>query len=296
MREFQMKKIIATAVAMAFAAPVMAADITITGDQEFSWQSNNGATTASLDGDVNVKAATETANGLSVSADININEVGGDDGGASLTIKGAFGSIDLGDTSSAVDAVDDATDWGYVLTSGSPNSDASVLWTLPSMVPGLTVYVSTSADGSDGAAQDGGDVNPGATSADGTDDDAHTGYAVKYSNSGLTIGYGQNDYDFGNDSQVVSVSYSMGGLTAAIETHTATSAAGAETDTETVGVTYTMGDLTAAVETLEDGTQDLTTLGVHYGLGGGVTAFIETTEDDNDDTAETMAVGVTMKF
>jgi hypothetical protein len=294
MREFQMKKIIATAVAMAFAAPVMAADITITGDQEFSWQSNNGATTASLDGDVNVKAATETANGLSVSADINLNEVGGDDGSASLTIKGAFGSIDLGDTSSAVDAVDDATDWGYVLTSGSPNSDASVLWTLPSMVPGLTVYVSTSADGNDGAAQDGGDANPGAVAA--TADDGHTGYAVKYSNSGLTIGYGQNDYDFGNESQVVSVSYSMGGLSAAMETHTATTAAGVETDTETVGVTYTMGDLTAAVETLEDGAQDLTTLGVHYGLGGGVTAFIETTEDDNDDTAETMAVGVTMKF
>ena len=64
-----MKKIIATAVAMAFAAPVLAADITITGDQEFSWQSNNGTTTASLDGDVNIKASTETANGLSVSAD-----------------------------------------------------------------------------------------------------------------------------------------------------------------------------------------------------------------------------------
>ena len=295
-----MKKIIATAVAMAFAAPVMAADITITGDQEFSWQTNNGATTASLDGDVNVKASTETANGLSVSADINLNEVGGDDGGASLTIKGAFGSVDLGDTSSAVDAVDDATDWGYVLTQGSPNSDASVLWTLPSMVPGLTVYVSTSADGSDGAAQDGGDANPAGDDVDadaGTgNDDAHTGFAVKYSNSGLTIGYGQNDYDFGNDSQVVSISYSMGGLSAAVETHTATAADGTEVDTETVGVTYTMGDLTAALETMEDGTDDMTTLGVHYGLGGGVTAFIETTENDNDADDESMAVGVTMKF
>ena len=88
----------------------------------------------------------------------------------------------------------------------------------------------------------------------------------------------------------------MGGLTVAVETHTATTAAGAETDTETVGVTYSMGDLTAAVETLEDGAADLTTLGVHYSLGGGVTAFIETTEDDNDATAETTAVGLTMKF
>ena len=80
MREFQMKKIIATAVAMAFAAPVMAADITITGDQEFSWQTNNGQTTAELDGDFNVKAATETANGLSFAADINVKSDASKDG------------------------------------------------------------------------------------------------------------------------------------------------------------------------------------------------------------------------
>ena len=277
-----MKKIIASAVAAAFAGPVLAADITITGDQEFSWQSNNGATTASLDGDFNVKASTETANGLSVSADINIAENAGDDGGASLTIKGPFGSIDLGDTSSAVDAVDDTTDWGYVLTQGSPNEDAAVLWTLPSMVPGLSVYVSAAADGNDGAAQVGGA--------------AHNGMAVKYSVGGLSVSYAQNDYDAGNETALVAVTYGVGGLSAAIETHTATAADGTEVDTEMVGLTYTMGDLTAAVETMENGTNDFTTLGVHYGLGGGVTAFIETTEDDNDDTAETMAVGVTMKF
>jgi len=289
MREFQMKKIIASAVAAAFAGPVLAADITITGDQEFSWQSNNGRTTASLDGDVNIKASTETANGLSVAADINIGEEAQDDGGASLTIGGPFGKIDLGDTSSAVDAIDDTTDWGYVLTQGSPGVDGSVLWTLPSMVPGLTVYVSASADTSDGAAQDSAaTVSPAS--------DAHNGFALKYDVSGLSIRYGQNDFDDGSESSLVAASYSMGGLGVAVETHTATDAAGAETDTETVGVTYTMGDLTAAVETMEDGTDDFTTLGVHYSLGGGVTAFIETTENDNDDTAEAMAVGVTMKF
>lgn len=275
-----MKKIIATAVAAAFAVPVYAADITISGDQEFSWQSNNGATTASLDGDFNIKASTETANGLSVSADINISEEATNDGGASLTIGGPFGKVDLGDTSSAVDAVDDATDWGYVLTNGSPNDDAAVLWTLPSMVPGLTVYVSTGADATDGAA----------------DGAAHTGYAVKYSNSGLTVGFGQNDNDDDSEEQVVSLSYAMGGLSVAAETHTATTAAGAETDTELLGVTYSMGDLTFAVETREDGTNDDTVLGVHYGLGGGVTAFIETLEDDNAAADETVAVGVTMKF
>ena len=88
----------------------------------------------------------------------------------------------------------------------------------------------------------------------------------------------------------------MGGLSVAVETHTATTVGGVETDTETVGVVYSMGDLTAAVETMENGADDETTLGVHYSLGGGVTAFIETTEDDNNDADETMAVGMTMKF
>jgi hypothetical protein len=284
-----MKKIIATAVAAAFAVPVYAADITISGDQEFSWQSNNGRTTASLDGDFNVKASTETANGLSISADINIGEEAQDDGGASLTIKGPFGTVDLGDTSSAVDAIDDTTDFGYVLTQGSPNQDGSVLWTLPSMVPGLTVYVSASADTSDGAAQD-----SAATVAPATD--AHTGVAIKYSVGGLSVRYGQNDNDNGSENALVAVTYGMGGLSVAVETHTATAADGTEVDTETVGVSYSMGDLTAAVETMEDGTDDFTTLGVHYSLGGGVTAFVETTENDNDDADEAMAVGLTMKF
>jgi hypothetical protein len=276
-----MKKIIATAVAAAFALPVYAADITISGDQEFSWQSNNGTTEANLDGDFNVKASTETANGLSVSADINIREDGAQDGGSSLTVSGPFGKIDLGDTSSAADAIDDVTDWGYELTNGTGSGDAAVLWTLPSMVPGLTVYVSTGADGNDSAATDGA---------------GHTGFAVKYSNSGLTIGFGQNDNDNGTEDQVVNVSYSVGGLGLAAETHTATTAAGVETDTETVAVTYSMGDLTAAVETMEDGASDETTLGLHYSLGGGVTAFIETTDDANNAAEETSAVGLTMKF
>ena len=80
--------------AVAFAAPVWAADITISGDQEFSLQDSNGASTSALDGDFNIKASTETANGFAVSADINIAEDAADDGSASLTISGPFGKID----------------------------------------------------------------------------------------------------------------------------------------------------------------------------------------------------------
>jgi hypothetical protein len=280
MREFQMKKIIATAVAMAFVAPVYAADITITGDMEFSWRDNNGTTTAESDGDFNVKASTETANGFSVAADININELGADDGGNSITIGGPFGTLDLGDTSSAVDAVDDTTDWGYELTNGSTNYDASVLWTLPTMVPGLSVYVSTGADNNGG-------------SSDGAN---HTGISAKYSVSGLSVSYGSNDNDDGTEVSIVAVTYGIDGLGLAAETLTETAADGTETDTELFAATYTMGDLTVAVETMDNGTNDVTSLGAHYSLGGGVTAFIEQTDDANVAATEATAVGVAMKF
>jgi len=286
-----MKKIIATAVAMAFTAPVMAADITITGDQEFSWQTNNGATTASLDGDFNVKASTETANGLSFSADINVAENAANDGSASLTVGGPFGKIDLGDTSSAVDAIDDTTDWSYVLTSGAENYDAAVLWTLPSFMPGMTVYVSTGADQTDGAA----------------DGAAGTGVAFKYVAGPVSVRFGSNDYDSGIEVQLAAATFSAGGLGLAVESQTITAADGTENDIDLIGVTYTMGDLTAALETRETTTgMDATravnnpendiTVGLHYSLGGGVTAFIEQTSDDNNDGDETTAVGVAMSF
>ena len=139
-----MKKLIAAAVATAFVAPAFAADIVITGDQEFSYTDSNGTTATAIDGDFNVKASTETANGISVSADINIAamRVDNDDGGDSLTLSGDFGTLDLGDTSSAADSVDDRTDYSYVTGVATTAGDAAIGWTLPSVVPNLTVYVS----------------------------------------------------------------------------------------------------------------------------------------------------------
>ena len=61
-------------------------------------QDSNSASTSALDGDFNIKASTETANGFAVSADINIAEDAADDGSASLTISGPFGKVDAGDT------------------------------------------------------------------------------------------------------------------------------------------------------------------------------------------------------
>jgi len=280
-----MKKLVALAVAGAFIAPVYAADISISGDQEFSYQDANGVVSNKLDGDFNIKASATTANGLTVSADINVTEDAAYDGASSLTVAGPFGKVDMGDTSGAVDAIDDATDWGYVLTQGTGGNDASILWTLPSFVEGLTVNVSYAGDAND--------VDTGIT--------ASNGLSLKYSVAGLTIGYGQNDYEAGAEEQIVNVTYSVAGVDLAYEQLTDTTAAGVDTDTTNVSAVYGIGDVTLALEMSETASAgtvsaDITVLGLHYSLGGGLTAFIEQLDDSKDTSAETTAVGVAFKF
>ena len=93
----------------------------------------------------------------------------------------------------------------------------------------------------------------------------------------------------------------MAGIGLAVEQYTLTSSTGVDTDTDSIGLTYTTGDITLAYEGQKEtsaGTtaSDVTTLGIHYSLGGGVTAFIENTDDEQSAAAETTAIGVAMKF
>ena len=283
-----MKKIIAAAVTAAFVAPAFAADVTLSGSQEFNYQDNNGTTTAELDGTIAVGASTETANGLTVSAVTKLDEAGSADGGTSLSIaSGDMGKLSLGDVSGAVDAIDDINDWGYEGTTGVDGDDASLLWALPSIAPNLTIYFSAGTDATEGGGQDG--TN-------------HTAVSFQYSAGPATIGFGQQETQGGAEERVANISVSMAGLTAGYELHTATTNASVDTDTTSVGATYGMGDITLAIEnntteTAAGGTSaDITSLGVHYSLGGGVTLFAEQKDDAKDSTAETTYLGASFKF
>ena len=281
-----MKKIIAAAVASAFIAPAFAADVTVSGSQEWNYQDNNGTTTSELDGTMAIGASTETANGLGVSAAIKLDEAGSADGGTNLAVSGDFGKISLGDVSGAVDAVDDINDWGFEATTGVGGDDAMLLWALPSIAPNLSVYFSAGTDSSEGGGQDG--TN-------------HTGVSFRYAAGPAKISFGQQETDGGAEERVASISVSMQGLTAGYELFTATTAASVDTDTTSVGATYAMGDVTFAIEnnTTESGSTtsaDLTAIGVHYSLGGGVTLFAEQKDDAKDTTAETTYLGASFKF
>jgi len=289
-----MKKIIALAVASAFVAPAFAADVTISGASEAIFIDTAGATSTQIDQAFTVGASTELANGMTVSTDISM---GADDdgetglfneGGNSVTISGAFGKIDIGDTSGAVDAIDDVTESAKELGQGTDGNDAAVLWTLPTLAEGLTVNLSMNTD---------------TNTADSDVDSAGkaNGVSVKYSNSGLTIGYGVNEYDSNVEEAIYNASYSMSGVKVALESLKDTTAAGVETKQNAYGLTYTTGDLLIGVETQETSSAgsvstDYTIYTVQYSLGGGVTAYIETSDDAKTANSDTTAAGLEFKF
>jgi hypothetical protein len=278
------KKLMTLAVATAFTGSAFAADVSVSGAQEWSWQESNGATTSALDGNFSVKATQELENGMSVSADINIAEDGAGDGSSSLTVSGAFGKLDLGDTSSAVDAINDVTDWGYVLTNGSGDApDHAVLYTLPTAIEGLTIHVSTAAD----------------TNYD--SNSAGTAYAAQYDFGIAKVGYGLLENDDNTEATIMNVSGSVGGLGLAYELYTDTTAAGVDTDNKLISATYSLGATTFAVETYEQesaGTvsSDEITYGIHHDLGSNVVMFAEQTSDDKTPSEDTTAVGISFKF
>jgi len=290
-----MKKIIAAAVATAFVAPAFAADITVSGVGEAIIIDSAGVTSTQIDQAVTIAASTEMANGMTIATDINIGadastETGiFNEGGNSVTISGAFGKVDIGDTSGAVDAIDDSTETAKELGQGTDGDDATILWTLPSLAEGLTVMVSMNTDESTADAT---------TSAAG----AAAGAAVKYSASGLTIGYASNQYDTNIEEQIYNVSYSMSGIKVGLETLKDTAADGTETKQKAFGASYTSGDLMIGAETQEvvgsDGVTDneFTIYTLQYSLGGGVTAYIETSDDSKTGNSEQTAAGIEFKF
>lgn len=278
-----MNKTIASVLLLSFVSAPALAEVSISGDQIWGYHDNQGATSTEMDGDINFKASTTTESGLSVSADFNINESGDNDGGNSLTVAGFFGKLDLGDTSSATDAIDDVTDWGYFRTSGTDSPDHAVLYTAPAVIPGLVANVSFAADSN----QDG---NAGGT-----------GYSVSYSLFGVTAGYGMLDNDDNTEATLMNVSGSIAGFGVAYELYTTTDASNVDTDNAAYSVTFGLGPITLGYERLDVETagakqNEIDAFGVHYAVIDELVAFAETSVDNLDQSTKTTTFGLAYSF
>jgi len=258
-----MKKIIALAVASAFAVPAFAADVSVSGDVEYMYiDKDAGSAFDSGDQDVVVSASEDLGNGLSATVSLEMDGDSDDTGiqsDSSLTISGSNFSIQIGDaTDTAVEAFDEKSDKSEQGGTSGDTSIATEHSMLVKMTPaeGVTVAVSS------------GTVND---AADATSYTVNS-YAVEFGVMGATIAYGVADNE--NEAK----------------------------DTSTLSVSYAAGPVSIGYESISNKAyvdkDDQTNLGVAYNYGMG-NLFVESGELKDDDAGtktETTAVGASYKI
>jgi outer membrane protein OmpU len=288
-----MKKIIALAVAGAFVAPVYAADVSVSGFIELGYVDSvkTTGTTKSVNEEsaVKVTATSEITGGTTVTADINLNGAGKNDGGNSITLAGAFGKLAVGDESGAIDSFDGG-DIFFIAGNqiGGGASDASINWTAPTFAEGLTVVVAHSPkEGT--VAEDGANVVKGDL----------TGFGVRYAMGPVSVAYAIEDVGT-TDNTFAQVKGSVAGISAMYEMNES-DAAGTKTDFTAMTVVYSVGNTTfayGAKTTKPNGsakTADQTSFGIHQDLGGGLTLFVESS-DDNTATEKPSIAAVGLEY
>jgi predicted porin len=319
-----MKKIIAAAVATALVAPAFAADVSVSGTTIFNYITDDRATkgdkVATDDQAITVKATQELSNGMTVTSAFNLVHDGTgndlDNQGSNLAVSGAFGTVAIGDVSGALDATGDWTDvspifGGYALD----GDDMNMAWTLPTIIPNLTLAVSYSPDGANLAGDE-----PFSTEGEGG-----SAYSATYSSGAFAVYFGAEKYDEAATQEAATQSYGIkytsGPIYVAIEAgsaddidQTAFGTAHASNitnkDMKFMGIAgkYSMGDLTLGFEKQEAEEKgasantkrlDETTIFVSQSLGNGVDVYAATSTDEGgpaDTDVTRQAVGIKFAF
>jgi len=304
-----MKKIIALAVASAFVAPAMAADISVSGGLTYAYiqsdKSGTGDILTADDNQVVFTATSETSNGYSVSGKFTVvDDATGetDHQGTALTISGPFGTLGLGDNSGALDATGDYTDMAYWFGGyNMDGNDMAIAYTLPTVVEGLTIRASMSPEGDNY-------IVGGESSADvaGTDEGLEaTAVSVTYSVGDISVYYGEEEVDRAagqtTTNKSYGIKYSAGAITVAAESGSTDNSAavtnsdiadGDDVEYKGLAATYQMGDITLAYEMQQMEEKnvaaqrwiDENTFSVSTDLGGGLSAGVATTSNDSTDS------------
>jgi hypothetical protein len=282
-----MKKIIALAVAGAFVAPVMAAEVSISGEFEADYRDTNGTTSVNSDHAVNITATTETANGITVSGTVGITGAVGKETSL-IKLSGDFGALTVGDTSGPTDRIDTIADAALALGQDTGSEDdTNILYQLPSFVPNLTVVVSQTADDGTGGAYN---------SKEGT------GFGLDYSFGPVSAHYATVENVDETSETAVGIKGGLQGISFAYLVGEQEDTVGSVTEDQAYMIAYTMGDVKIFAQNVEftgadDAvSSDVSVLGLHYSLGGGVTLYAEYAEDDVINTADATSIGVQMKF
>ena len=281
-----MKKIIAVAVASAFAVPAFAADVTIGGDVEYTYtDSNTVQEFDSGDQDVVVSASEELDNGMTVSVSLEMD--GNEDGlnsDSELTISNGMMTFRIGDATADAISMYDAKsmvaekggeDSVENDENGAGESHAASVELTP--VEGLSIALSMGTDKRVAAVASDTTTTPITLGAAAQESLDTTSYAVQYSAMGFSVSYGVLDKD---------------GLDAASD----------EDSQSSVSASYTTGPFYVGYDSIEsfdfDKDNEVTVIGASYDYGQGK-LFVESGEQEVKDTGavtETVAIGASYKL
>ena len=306
-----MKKIIAVAVASAFALPAVAAEISVGGSIEYVYISGDSAEDRVTDNDnlISVSATEELPHGITITGTMNVyndtpasgtSTLGTD--GTNIALSGEFGTFTVGDTTGAMDATGDYTD---VAPSGGgyagDGSDHALKYQLPTIVEGLQLIVSQHPEGTN-------TTGAGSNAAVDADNEG-SAFSATYSFGGADIYYASEEA--GDETRGgYGLRYSMAGLTLAYEVRDdeeVDGTAGDEVEHSGMALTYKMGDILLGMEnqeTTETGGDPLTdaeevdvqVIFAEYNLGSNVDVFLATVDDKTATDADTTRVGVEYNF
>jgi hypothetical protein len=254
------KVLLATTALVAMSVTAAQADISLSGNYEWEYTTNDAGTAWSDDGNVNVTAVNAADNGMTFTAVASLetsatNSTGNNTGKSYIQVDGDFGTIVLGDRDdSAATMMDGAlgnnndieTQGGITganTTVGIGNT-ADIIFMSPS-VSGLQVGLSKDLTDQDSSTTDGKTdmivaYSMGGISGHYAAADDKSNFGVKGNIAGLTIAVGQmKEQGTTNKANDLGVKYTLGnGITIAALTANGTDAAGAKVKASNFGASY----------------------------------------------------------
>jgi len=300
-----MKKIIAVAVASAFALPAVAGDVTINGEIEYAYVTPDDGEDYVKDMETNlfITGTSELNNGMSITGKwaLRSNAENYSEGGSSLTISDAeMGSLALGDNAGPLDSFDDITDHLMVGGSGATGyNDMAIVYTAPTLVEGLTLKLGMSPSGSNSIS--------GSTSSNISNDT--NGIAAKYDFSNVSVYVGQEQTTASSggkktDTTGYGVKFDVLntgiGIQYEVEGNDVENTPASDTDITSLGVTYTFNGVNLAYYKREAETNsvvdgDESGVVATYSLGD-AKVYVESFQDDLTSNGDQTAVGIEYKF
>ena len=290
-----MRKVLLATTALVAVSGVTAAnaDISISGNYEWEYTTNDAGTTGSDDGNVNIIAVNAADNGMTFTAKASLEisastSTGNNTGASYVQVDGDFGTIILGDyDDSAASAMDGALGRNNDIETQGGLADADTAIGIGNAAD--IIYMSPKLSGFQiGFSKDLDD-------ADNNVNDGKTDVGVTYSMGGASVYYGSAD-----DDRSFGVKGSMAGFTVAIGN---SSTSGTTNKANDVAVKYTLanGITIAALSangTGADGLKDkASNVGVSYTLVPGVKLNAESGKLDQNGTSENYSwIALNMSF